>query len=638
MEESELNFLFSDSTKVVSPQKIISDYLTENKYNALSPYVEFDYSHFEGQDVAKLIRENPDELEKIVKDILFDGKSIHIPIIISNADSCYKDIGLIRHSDVNKLVTFDCIVRKVSSLHQEIVYVQARCKQCNSKLDMYRYSGTLQTRPSSVTCPVDPSHKGIIVKPEECVLRDVQFVTLEEQTFNNGKQPKCIDAILPSVLVDKITAGNRATITGYVKVQETRDKDTTLYLEIVNVNNHDEVVDAKISESDIEEFRAISRNPRFYDMFINSYNPDIIGYDNVKLSILFSLVGGFEYGGNNPIRAESHILLCGDPATAKSSLLKEIPKIMPRVIWASGKSTSGCGLTATVTREEKTGRWELEAGALPRANGGVVVCDEFDKMSYEEQSTMHEAMQDGVIHINKATVSQSLQTKTTIIAGMNPRTGSFVQNAPYINQLDLQPSLISRFDLVYFLPDIRDEQFDKLISSQVISRVKSTDSCPLTHEFMNKYILYAKRIKPKMSDEVSQFLSHKFAKDYRQSDTKVVTFRVAESLSRLSMESAKFRLSDTVTMFDGQVACMLYELSLKPQTPMLKSFLCDLNKMNYKEYIKLIISRKPLKLTEVAELMLVNHCIELEESNKIMYEMVSNGEIILEEGYLKLCK
>ena len=54
--------------------------------------------------------------------------------------------------------------------------------------------------------------------------------------------------------------------------------------------------------------------------------------------------------------------------------------------------------TASVVKDEFLGGWSLEAGALVLANKGFVMIDEMDKMSREDRSAMHEALEQQCYH------------------------------------------------------------------------------------------------------------------------------------------------------------------------------------------------------------------------------------------------
>lgn len=82
----------------------------------------------------------------------------------------------------------------------------------------------------------------------------------------------------------------------------------------------------------------------------------------------------------------------GDPGIAKSQFLKSVQKVFPRCVYTTGKGASAVGLTASVLQDKITKEWRLEAGALVIADKGVCLIDEFDKMSEQDRTSIHEAM------------------------------------------------------------------------------------------------------------------------------------------------------------------------------------------------------------------------------------------------------
>ena len=156
---------------------------------------------------------------------------------------------------------------------------------------------------------------------------------------------------------------------------------------------------------------------------VNSIAPSIGGMEIVKEAIALQLFGGVSkvLKDGIKIKGDIHILLLGDPGTAKSQLLRYVASLAPRGVYASGKSTTAAGLTAAAVRDDTLdGRWTLEAGMLVLANKGIACIDELDKMNEEDRSSMHEALEQQTISIAKAGITATLPAQCSVLAAANP--------------------------------------------------------------------------------------------------------------------------------------------------------------------------------------------------------------------------
>jgi hypothetical protein len=95
-----------------------------------------------------------------------------------------------------------------------------------------------------------------------------------------------------------------------------------------------------------------------------------IGHDTVKKGILLQLLGGVHKvtPEGMHLRGDVNVCIVGDPSTSKSQFLKYVCSIMPRAVYTSGKASSAAGLTASVIKDEETGEFSIEAGALMLAD------------------------------------------------------------------------------------------------------------------------------------------------------------------------------------------------------------------------------------------------------------------------------
>ena len=377
-----------------------------------------------------------------------------------------------------------------------------------------------------------------------------------------------------------------------------------------------------ISGEDVQLCKKVSKQQKdIFGLLARSLAPSIHGHEFVKKALLCQLLGGVEkvLPNGSRLRGDINVLLIGDPSVAKSQMLRFVLSTAERAVTTTGRGSSGVGLTAAVTTDQETGERRLEAGAMVLADRGVVCIDEFDKMTDMDRTAIHEVMEQGRVTVSKAGIHARLNARCSVLAAANPVYGRYDPYKTPMENIGLQDSLLSRFDLLFILLDSVDVDSDRRISDHVVRThryrnpreadgevtvvntaadelsTKSQDAEDkekitqtwdkydsllsigkrkedklLSKEFVKKYIMIAKHLKPTLTERACEIVGEEYARlrsqDWESSHdsmarTQPVTARALETLIRLATAHAKARLSNTVDAKDAEVAIQLVQFA-----------------------------------------------------------------------------
>ncbi|MCD6247121.1 MAG: minichromosome maintenance protein MCM [Candidatus Diapherotrites archaeon] len=555
----------------------------------------FDYS------LADELLEKPDTLLEAARLALkrielptLDVKDFSVHIRVFNLPEDRKI--LLRNlsaNHINRLICVEGVIKQITDVLPKLKLAVWRCNRCGN---VYRVPQSGQTiiQPAMCEC----RHKDFSLVEEQSKFVDYQKIQIQEplEVLKGSEQPTTLDIYVSDDLVNKVLPGEKVVLVGVLRLAPAKAAKPVFgrYLECIYLEQtQQEFEEIDITPEEEEKIRELAKDPEIYEKLINSIAPSIYGHEDVKEAIVLQLFGGVKKVlPTQAIRGNIHILLVGDPGTAKSQILMSANAIAPKSIYVGGKTTSGVGLTASAVKDEfGEGSWTLKAGALVLASGGVAMVDELDKMPADERSALHEAMEQGTVSVAKAGIIARFKTDTSILAAANPKFSRFEQYEPLIEQIDLPPTLISRFDLFFMIKDVLDRTRDteianfilkthqageKLLQSQLTGKklkkkeeeqIKAFTQPVIEPDLLRKYISYARqKVFPTLSKEAIETLAEFYVglrERGKQEGSYAATHRQLEGLIRLSEASARVRLSNVVEKQDAERAIRLLKRSLK---------------------------------------------------------------------------
>lgn len=451
---------------------------------------------------------------------------------------------------------------------QNVTYSCARCSAENEPVDIGPVPQQTENLQTPFECP-NCERKGPF-RVESMDMVDHQIIQLSSEPGEHGGAVEhSVPVHLTDSLAGTVTPGDKVTVNGVIHTEDERltgqSKTSTRRPILVDANHVEprQLAFEEVTPTREQEIRELSEDPELEAKLIDSVAPGLLTDDRgdqVKLAVLLSLFGGTatDDGG----RRDIHLFLIGDKGTGKSELLNRANELAPKSIKASGKGATAAGLTATATKSEHGEGWVLDAGALVLADGGVACVDEFDKMTEGARKSMHEALEDQEVPINKAGINTVLQTKTAVLAAANPVGGVFDKYEPLPTQIDLEAPLLSRFDLILAMFDRPDEAHDADVAYH--QHTPEDHDQPVSDGLLQEYIAYARQnVHPDYESEAVKQLLVDFYVEVRQAaldeedDTTAFGPRLNDALRRLSQASARLRLSDTITAADAERAIRL---------------------------------------------------------------------------------
>jgi len=477
-------------------------------------------------------------------------------------------------------ISCKAMVKNITDIRVDLKQAVYECQDCMKQIILNINDGTNITIPT--LCP-DCQGKRIRLLKDSSHYRDYRLVKLEEPLeLRKGGNTREFKGYMQDYLASpyhNLKAGDVVDVTGQFRVEPRKVRGKQDGFEfLIDIHNISPVDDAfedyRLTETDKEMIIELSKRDDIYELLCNTLAPEIYGHETVKEGLLLQLFEGSRpaddtFKSDTMDRWTSHILLIGDPGVGKSQLVSAVNKRAPKCISIAGTNTSQAGLTTSAVKDELTGTWTMEAGGVILADTGLLVIDEFDKLTASAQKSLNEPMEQLSVSSAKAGLVQTMTARTSILAAANPKYSRFTDTKSIKEQLDIAESTLSRFDLIFVLRDEVNKTKDKELAETLLTKdnVHETSET-LSDECFKKYITYMKaNCFPVLTSEVIELLSQFYVTVRQQAmkniDGKPITARDLKSLERLTIARAKCEGRTSTKLSDAQHAIRIYTESLE---------------------------------------------------------------------------
>ena len=575
----------------INPRRLLNEFIKENYHDDIEKCKSQHRQSKVNIDYNKL---NPYLLEKTGKDFFDLEMYRHIAIIEGeyNDNPFSKEYVSLKYINVPETVELHnldatnnrewisckAMVKNITDIRVDLKLAVFECMKCMSQTVVE------VSRNKNMVVPTEckSCNKNTMkISKEMSEFRNFRIAKLEEPLeMRKGGVTREFKGYMQDYLASpyhNIKAGAVVDVCGEFCVEPYKKDELESYEFLIDIHNITPVDDAfedyLLTAEDKEMIIELSKRPNIYEILINTLAPEVYGYETVKEGLLLQLFEGARpkddvFKTDIIDRWTSHILLIGDPGIGKSQLITAVNRRAPKVINISGTNTSQVGLTTSAVKDELTGGWTMEAGGVILADSGLLIIDEFDKLSSSAQKSLNEPMEQLSISSAKAGIVQTMSARTSILVAANPKYSRFNDSKPINEQLDIAESTLSRFDLIFALRDNISESKDRELARSLLTRkTRENELERLTDECFKKYITYMKaNCFPTLTAEVIELLSE-FYVDVRQKaaqsyDGKAITARDLKSLERLTIARAKCEGRTLTTIGDAEDAIRIYKESL----------------------------------------------------------------------------
>lgn len=482
---------------------------------------------------------------------------------LSIVDAPATAVSSIEKEDVPSMRKLQGRVSHASPVYEVAELLEFQCEGCGSKVKKNQQMHSLD-----ITYPDEECDCGGSYKPDAQSSKrvDYQRIVIEDLPENGDES---IEVYCHGDLIRSGLPGQRVDVIAAI-VPYHPDKSENMFerrVVALEIENQDDVAEVEMTDNELEMVERVSGREDTIEQLVDSFAPELVELEEEKRGLLHAMVSRNEpdvHEGENGRRGIIHCALVGPPASGKSELLKAADRISIRSEFGSGAGASGIGLTAATVKDEIAGEYVLKPGLLPRANNGIAITDELDKLTKTDKQKLADALQHQEVNVAKADITACLPAKAPFLAASNPADGTFNDHEPLLEQISYPPEILSRFDLLYRVTKPSDNEL--LADALTGNDSEKTTTPPLTEAEMRIYLHWARQIETTIPDSVGAYAARSVQEylDYIDTHSEGAWFdtRKGRAVNRLARSHARLNGREIVENEDIDAAVELLQESI----------------------------------------------------------------------------
>lgn len=535
----------------------------------------FLFNPIEDETIQNFFLEDPEEFQFVVKTAIYlylQGESdsgladyVKSNTTIKFTDAAHVKLGKLNSSYEGTPVIFDAQILGIGEMLTYTKKAKAICPSCGHEEKTNNLSKKIHCSNRETCSPMNI----LEIQKSSIVSGDIMSVMIQEPMEESSLSiPITRHCIVKDEDVYTTKPGQKKRIIGVFRSVPVINKSTNR-VEINTITLYDlaDIPEPKPTEEEVLFFQTLLKREDYQKYLCDCLAPEIIHEDIAKFIMFLCAIGGYNKA---ELRTLCHALLIGDPGSGKTQLLEAVIKLLKKSGFMNGSSMTGS--TATIAMDILPNKQKFaRLGLVPLCDGGLAAFDEINLLhqrSPDDVGRILQGMSSEYIDYNKGGLNQRASARTTIVAAANPKLGFYDSSKGPVENINLPPQLISRFDFKMNMERKKKTKEEKTDIRNHMTMIRETtidqyrkDNALLSEEQLLRFVNYAKSFKTTMTQEAKDVLENFCAEmeDIEQPLGAIpLDNRSFESLEIISSAISRFYQSKKITKQFVEMAIDLY--------------------------------------------------------------------------------